>query len=179
VIACPSYSPRPNLPGDFHTSTTPEGRRERSGIDPGDPIEQNAKQLVEADEKLLDDLIELRREQGLSQVQVAERLGVHQSSVARIESGERDPHLSTLRRYALALGARVEHHVLLFDPADAGCRCQCEHHSYKDDISDAVDIFLSPFTSDSAPWKINRDDVWGFRPEEDDDLLRRVALTQR
>lgn len=86
------------------------------GIDWSDPTEQNAAQLVSADEDLLDDLARLRESQGLSQRDVAERLGVGQSAISRIESGRRDPHLSTLRRYALALGARVEHRVSRFEP---------------------------------------------------------------
>lgn len=139
------------------------------GIDPDDPIEQNAQQLVEADEKLLDDLIALRRSQGLRQAQVAERLGVAQSSVARIESGERDPHLSTLRRYALALGARVEHHVRRFDPSDVGCRCTCESRSHAVEGAAAAASILS-----------KRPDPWGLWTDEADVAeLRRIALKSR
>lgn len=83
------------------------------GIDLDDPIQQNANQLVDADQKLLDDLVALRRA-SMTQEEAAARMGVSQSAVARIESGERDPHLSTLRRYALAVGARIEHHVSIF-----------------------------------------------------------------
>ena len=50
-----------------------------------------------------------------SQAQVAERMGISQGAVARIESGERDPHLSTLRRYAHAVRVRVIH---MTAPAD-------------------------------------------------------------
>lgn len=87
------------------------------GIDWSDPVEQNAAQLVAADEDLLDNLVRLREKLGLSQRDVADRLGVGQSAISRIESGERDPHLSTLRRYALALGARIDHRVTRFEPA--------------------------------------------------------------
>lgn len=50
-------------------------------------------------------LVEARQAAGLTQVQVAERLGVSQAQVARIEKRGYDAHtLNTLRRYVEALG---------------------------------------------------------------------------
>lgn len=86
------------------------------GIDHSDPTQQLAERLVAADDNLLDELVELRKLKGLTQRDVADRLGVDQSAIARIESGDRDPHLSTLRRYALAIGAEVEHKVTSSKP---------------------------------------------------------------
>nr|WP_166390666.1 helix-turn-helix transcriptional regulator [Nocardioides ochotonae] len=68
--------------------------------------------MVEADEGLLNDLIRIRDQKKLSQEVVAARMEISQSAVARIESGERDPRLSTLRRYAMAVGAVYVHHVV-------------------------------------------------------------------
>lgn len=45
---------------------------------------------------------------GLSQTEVAARMGTSQSAVARLESGEVDTRLSTLERYAVALGADLD-----------------------------------------------------------------------
>ncbi|MGO9557608.1 MAG: helix-turn-helix domain-containing protein [Acidimicrobiales bacterium] len=45
--------------------------------------------------------------QGLSQTVVAARMGSSQSVVARIEQGDRDVRLSTLARYAAAVGRSV------------------------------------------------------------------------
>jgi transcriptional regulator with XRE-family HTH domain len=45
-----------------------------------------------------------RQELGLSQTAVAARMGTSQSAVARLESGAADVRLSTLHRYADALG---------------------------------------------------------------------------
>ena len=45
-----------------------------------------------------------RVELGLSQTVVAARMGTSQSAVARLESGSADLRLSTLERYAAALG---------------------------------------------------------------------------
>lgn len=84
------------------------------GIDPDDPMIRNADQLLDADESYLEQLVALRKSKRLTQEKVAELLGVDQSAIARIESGERDLHMSTLRRYALAVGARVEHRVTDF-----------------------------------------------------------------
>jgi transcriptional regulator with XRE-family HTH domain len=82
------------------------------GIDPDDPIATRSRRLVEADTRLLDELVHLRSKvKKLSQDEVAKRMGISQSAVARIESGDRDPRLSTLRRYALAVGAIVTHAV--------------------------------------------------------------------
>ena len=44
---------------------------------------------------------------GLTQQQVAERMGTTQSTVARMESGKRPPSLRTVQRYAQAVGARA------------------------------------------------------------------------
>jgi len=53
-------------------------------------------------------LVTLRRELGLSQVEVAARMGTSQSAVARFEAGDLDVRLSTIERYAQALGATLE-----------------------------------------------------------------------
>jgi transcriptional regulator with XRE-family HTH domain len=49
----------------------------------------------------------LRREQRLSQTQVARRGGIHRSEVSMIERGMRDPRLSTLVRLARGLGVKL------------------------------------------------------------------------
>lgn len=57
--------------------------------------------------ELVDRLVEVRQELGLSQTQVAARMGTSQSAVARLERGDADVRLSTLQRYAAALERRV------------------------------------------------------------------------
>ncbi|MGO9658668.1 MAG: helix-turn-helix domain-containing protein [Acidimicrobiales bacterium] len=49
-----------------------------------------------------------RVELGLSQTEVAARMKTSQSAVARLESGQADLRLSTLERYAAALGQRLD-----------------------------------------------------------------------
>jgi len=54
-------------------------------------------------------LVELRELRGLSQVQLADRLGITQPAIAQMESAlPRNVELRTLVRVATALGARVD-----------------------------------------------------------------------
>jgi transcriptional regulator with XRE-family HTH domain len=57
---------------------------------------------------LIEQLVAGRRAAGLSQTELAARMGTSQSAVARLERGEADTRLSTLERYAAALNQRVE-----------------------------------------------------------------------
>lgn len=56
---------------------------------------------------LLGELAAKRRELGLSQTTVAARMGTSQSTVARLESGADDVRLSSIERYADAVGQEV------------------------------------------------------------------------
>lgn len=58
--------------------------------------------------QLATELVELRRAAGLSQTQLAARMGTSQSAIARLEAGDADIRLSTLERYAAALGQRLQ-----------------------------------------------------------------------
>jgi transcriptional regulator with XRE-family HTH domain len=62
---------------------------------------------LEEEFSLASQLIEARSRAGLTQAEVAERMGTSQSTVARLESGGAKPSLSTLKRFAQATGARV------------------------------------------------------------------------
>jgi DNA-binding XRE family transcriptional regulator len=54
--------------------------------------------------KFLVSLIEARSKAGLSQAEVARRMGVPQPTIVRLEAGTHSPTLSTLSRYASAIG---------------------------------------------------------------------------
>lgn len=75
-------------------------------------IEARANELVQRDAEFLDDLIAIRVKSGISQETVAARMGVTQPSVAAFEREDSNPTLSTIRRYALAVGARISYQVL-------------------------------------------------------------------
>lgn len=67
--------------------------------------------LVEAATRrreLLKELGAQREKLGLTQTAVAAVMGTSQSAVARLESGDVDAKLSTVERYAAAIGQRVE-----------------------------------------------------------------------
>lgn len=59
---------------------------------------------------LLDEFLKARAAQGLTQAQVAQKIGTTQSAVARMESGQgkHSPSLATLSRYADALECKLE-----------------------------------------------------------------------
>jgi DNA-binding XRE family transcriptional regulator len=59
--------------------------------------------------KLLRSLADRRRELQLSQTQIAARMGTSQSALAKLEAGESDPRISTVERYALAVGEELAH----------------------------------------------------------------------
>lgn len=65
---------------------------------------------------ILDEMLAARRAAGLSQAQVAERMGTKAPAVTRLESslasGKHSPSIDTLRKYAAALGKRVEVHFV-------------------------------------------------------------------
>ena len=59
---------------------------------------------------LLDAFLKARASAGITQAEIAERIGTTQSAIARLESGngKNSPSLATLQKYAHALGCRLE-----------------------------------------------------------------------
>ncbi len=56
--------------------------------------------------ELARELIAARARAGLTQGELAERMGTTQSAIARLESGRQLPSMRTLARYAKATGSR-------------------------------------------------------------------------
>jgi transcriptional regulator with XRE-family HTH domain len=58
----------------------------------------------------LDEFLKARSIAGITQAEVARRIGTTQSAIARLESGrgKHSPSLATLRNYARVLGYRLE-----------------------------------------------------------------------
>ncbi|MCZ4077856.1 helix-turn-helix transcriptional regulator [Rhodococcus sp. H36-A4] len=89
------------------------------GIDPADVSLQLASELVAADRDMIEALISLRIKKNITQSAVADCLGRHRSAVSNFERLGADPHLSTIRRYAAAVGAKVRHVIEdIDDPAN-------------------------------------------------------------
>ena len=64
--------------------------------------------LADQRHDVLDQLVSERQRLGLSQTEVAARMRTSQSAVARLESGAADVRLSTLQRYAAAVGRDLQ-----------------------------------------------------------------------
>jgi ribosome-binding protein aMBF1 (putative translation factor) len=63
--------------------------------------------MAEERGRLVRELAGQRQAAGLSQTEVAARMGTSQSAVARLESGTGDVRASTLERYAAAVGGQI------------------------------------------------------------------------
>ena len=67
--------------------------------------------LERKESALLDALLKARQDAGLTQAQLAERMGTQAPSVARLEralaTGKHSPSVATLRRYVKACGRRL------------------------------------------------------------------------
>ncbi len=56
----------------------------------------------------LEAMIKARAGAGVTQAELAERMGTTQSAIARLESGRVSPSVATLQKYARALGKRLK-----------------------------------------------------------------------
>jgi transcriptional regulator with XRE-family HTH domain len=61
-------------------------------------------------------MIRLRRELNLTQQQLADKSGVKQSQIARIETGKHSPRLATIIGIAAAVGYKVELKLVPSEP---------------------------------------------------------------
>lgn len=72
-----------------------------------DPAYEAAHAASEDEFALARELIAARVRAGLTQEQLAQRMGTTQSAIARLESGRRMPGVRTLERLAAATGTRL------------------------------------------------------------------------
>ena len=69
--------------------------------------EMALRRMSQGRRQLVSELTSQRQAAGLSQTEVAARMGTSQSAVARLESGDADTRASTLERYAAAIGGQI------------------------------------------------------------------------
>jgi ribosome-binding protein aMBF1 (putative translation factor) len=69
--------------------------------------DERAARMAEERGRLVRELAGQRQAAGLSQTEIAARMGTSQSAVARLESGTADVRASTLERYAAAIGGQI------------------------------------------------------------------------
>lgn len=133
--------------------TSPTPREGTTAARTFDQMVELATWLAEQDEAMLYQLIQARKSAGLSQRDVAEALGIKQSSVASFERHDNDPRLSTIRRYALAVDAVVSHKVEAAGPhRDSGWTTPTSDFGY------AVSVKASYQIPVSAPADARRTD---------------------
>jgi transcriptional regulator with XRE-family HTH domain len=82
---------------------------------PGGSVFPGFQEMAERRRRLLGELVAHRQALGLSQTEVAARMHTSQSAVARLEAQAADVRVSTLERYAAALGRRIGWEL---EPAD-------------------------------------------------------------
>lgn len=72
-----------------------------------DPEVKREYDALEPEFQLVRKMIRARREAGLTQKELAERTGIQQSNISRIENGNGNPSLSTLNKLAQGLGKKL------------------------------------------------------------------------
>jgi ribosome-binding protein aMBF1 (putative translation factor) len=73
-----------------------------------DPEVKAAYEALEEDYTLARAIIQARRVSGLTQGELAQRMGTTQSVIARLESGKHPPSSQTLQRVAKATGTHLK-----------------------------------------------------------------------
>ncbi len=73
-----------------------------------DPEFREAYEELQPEYAIKEAIVRARVEDGITQAELAERMGMKQPAVARMETGPFDPRLTTLRKLASALGVRFE-----------------------------------------------------------------------
>ncbi len=68
---------------------------------------QAAYEAQGAEFSIVRELIAARMRAGLTQNEIAERMGTTQSVIARLEGGKRTPSMTTVQRYAEATGCKA------------------------------------------------------------------------
>ena len=81
-----------------------------------DPAFQTAYEELETEYALLRELLQARQRAGLTQAEVAEKMGTKPPAVTRLETSLSDsrhsPTVATLKRYAQAVGCKLEVHLV-------------------------------------------------------------------
>ncbi len=68
-------------------------------------MKQSSVDVLQAE--LIQKIIDLRKERGLSQAQLAEKCDLKQAAIARIELGKNSPQVSTLLKILIPLGYKL------------------------------------------------------------------------
>lgn len=98
-----------NIPAKTHRQMVAEWKR--------DPEFKAAYDELETEYVLLRELLQARQRAGLTQAEVAKKMGTKAPAVTRLETALSDdrqsPTLATLKKYAHAVGCKLEVHLVL------------------------------------------------------------------
>jgi DNA-binding XRE family transcriptional regulator len=98
-----------NIPVKTHRQMVTEWKR--------DPEFKAAYNELETEYVLLRELLQARQRAGLTQAEVAKKMGTKAPAITRLETALSDnrqsPTLSTLKKYAHAVGCKLEVHLVL------------------------------------------------------------------
>ncbi len=72
-----------------------------------DPEVKKEYDALEPEFQLILAMLELRSKQNLTQQELADRTGINRSDINKIENGNANPSLKTMKRLAAAMGKRV------------------------------------------------------------------------
>jgi len=79
-------------------------------------VKAKVEELNRTEFAILDEILAARKAAGLTQAQVAKKMGTQTPAVARLESslatGKHSPSLNTLKKYAEAVGKKVQVHLV-------------------------------------------------------------------
>lgn len=73
-----------------------------------DPETLRAYEEMEPEYQLIYAIVESRREKNISQQELANMTGIDRSDISKMENGNANPSLKTIKRIAEGLGKRVE-----------------------------------------------------------------------
>ena len=99
----PAEKPEPAARADVSLPVMPGFREMAQRRSP----DEQAARMADERGRLVRELAGRRQAAGLSQTEIAARMGTSQSAVARLESGTADVRASTLERYAAAVGGQI------------------------------------------------------------------------
>lgn len=109
-------------------------------------------------------VIRRRRELGLTQAQLAEKVGTKQASISRLENAVGHPSLSFLTRVAEALNARV--HVTLESKADQSTTGQSSADSDEPMLVASWPVRLPDATVTQTADAAHFEPLWWVSPED-------------
>jgi ribosome-binding protein aMBF1 (putative translation factor) len=73
-----------------------------------DPEFRKAYDALDVEFSIIEQVIRKRLEKGLSQKQLAEKIGTKQSAIARLEGGNTNPTVNFLEKVSKALGSKLQ-----------------------------------------------------------------------